>query len=75
MQSDAFNHPDTHWTRKTKSRLEFILSDTEEYNPFEFADATFRLDWSRQQHIKDYIPEIWEVIKPYYNAASKRYKR
>ena len=75
MQSDAFNHPDTHWTRKTKSRLEFILSDTEEYNPFEFADATFRLDWSRQQHIKDYIPEIWEVIEPYYNAASKRYKR
>ena len=75
MDSDAYSHPDTHVTHKLKSRLEFILADDEEYDLFDFADATFRLDVSRKQHIKDYIPELWDVIEPYYNAASKRYYR
>ena len=75
MESDAFKNPDTHVTHKAKSRLEYILNDNEEYDIMEFADATFRLDWSRQQHIKDYIPQIWEVIEPYYTVAKKRYTR
>ena len=75
MASDAFSHPDTHVTHKAKSRFEYILDDNEEYDMMDFAEATFRLDWSRQQHIKDYIPELWEVIEPYYNAAKKRYTR
>lgn len=75
MASDAFNHPDTHMTRKAKSRFEFILDDSEEYDIMDFAEATFRLDWSRQQHIKNYIPQLWEVIEPYYSVAKKRYTR
>ena len=75
MASDAFSHPDTHMTRKAKSRFEFILDDSEEYDIMDFAEATFRLDWSRQQHIKDYIPQLWEVIEPYYSVAKKRYTR
>jgi organic radical activating enzyme len=75
INSDVFNHPDSNLTRKIKSRLEFILNDDEEYNIMDFAEATFRLDWSRQQHIKDYIPKLWEVLEPYYNVAKKRYLR
>ena len=75
INSDVFSHPDTNHTRKTKSRLEFILNDDEEYDIMDFAEATFRLDWSRQQHIKDYIPKLWEVLEPYYNVAKKRYTR
>lgn len=75
MSSDVYQHHEHHVTHKLQSRLEFILNDDEEYNMFNFADATFRLDWSRQQHIKDSIPELWEVIEPYYNAAKRRYVR
>ena len=75
MSSDEYNHSDSNWTKKLKSRLEYILADTEEYDMMEFAEATFRLDWSRQQHIKDYIPQIWDVIEPYYTVAKKRYTR
>lgn len=75
IESDAFKHPDTHVTHKAKSRLEYILNDNEEYDIMDFAEATFRLDWSRQQHIKDYIPELWELLEPYYNVAKRRYTK
>lgn len=75
MNSDEYAHPDSQWTRKLKSRLEFILDDTEEYDIHYFADVTFRLDWSRQQHIKDSIPELWDILEPYYNSSKGRYKK
>jgi hypothetical protein len=30
---------------------------------------TKRFDKARRQHIKDFIPEIWEIIKEEYNAV------
>lgn len=33
----------------------------------EFAKATRNFDKARNQHIKDYIPELWPIIEPYYN--------
>ena len=50
------HNPDNHLTRKNKVPLEFILSDDTEYDINKFADVTYRLDKSRNQHIKDYIP-------------------
>lgn len=75
INSDEYAHSDSHVTKKVKSRLEFILNDDEEYDIMDFAEATFRLDWSRQQHIKDYIPELWELLEPYYNVAKRRYTK
>ena len=43
------------------------MSDKEEYNPVHLARATKRFDIVRNQHIKDYIPEVYEIIKKDYN--------
>ena len=75
INSEEYAHPDTHLTRKAKSRLEFILNDDVEDDMNKFADVTYRLDRSRKHHIKDCIPELWDVLEPYYNVAKRRYER
>lgn len=75
INSEEYAHPDTHLTRKTKSRLEYILEDDVEYDMYKFADVTYRLDRSRKHHIKDSIPELWDVLSPYYNVAKRRYEK
>ncbi len=44
-----------------------MLNDKEQYNPIHLARATKRFDKVRNQHIKDYIPEIYEIIKKDYD--------
>ena len=41
--------------------------DKEEYPLIELARRTKLLDIARNQHIKDYIPELWELIEKDYN--------
>lgn len=48
--------------------LEQLYNDKEEYNPLHLARATKRFDVVRNQHIKDYIPVIWNIIKEDYDA-------
>ena len=48
--------------------LELIYNDKSETDPIHLARSTLLFDKSRNQHIKDYIPEIWEIIKEDYNA-------
>ena len=48
--------------------LEQMLNDDIVYNVTKLARATKLYDKSRKQHIKDYIPEVWDFIKEDYNA-------
>ena len=50
-----------------RARVEYILNDETKGDLKLFANATKRFDISRKQHIKDYIPELWEVIEKDYN--------
>ena len=47
--------------------IDRILEDDREYSLYPLAMNTKRFDKARQQHIKDYIPEIWEIIKKDYS--------
>lgn len=46
--------------------LERIYESDIEYNIEQLAKHTKIIDTARNQHIKDYIPEIWEIIKDVY---------
>ena len=45
-----------------------LLHNSKECSIIEFIRHTKILDNNRNQHIKDYIPEIWELIKEDYDA-------
>lgn len=47
--------------------IERCLSDETEYDIFNFVNVTKRYDKVRKQHIKDYIPEVWDFIKKDYD--------
>lgn len=53
---------------KALPALERIYADDEEYSPQHIAQHTKIIDTVRKQHIKDYIPEVWDFIKEEYNA-------
>ena len=50
------------------STIDRILADDRELDTWEFAKVTKMFDKIRKQHIKDYIPEIWEIIKEEYDT-------
>lgn len=66
MSSDAFNHPDIQQTN-LKYCLEIISADEEFNGIWKLANVTKRFDKARNQHIKDYIPELWEIMQEEYN--------
>ena len=47
--------------------IQHLLHDTTEYSIHKFVRHTKILDQSRNQHIGDYIPELWKLIKSKYN--------
>jgi sulfatase maturation enzyme AslB (radical SAM superfamily) len=47
--------------------IQHILHDTTEHSIHKFIRHTKILDQSRNQHIKDYIPQLWKLIKSEYN--------
>lgn len=47
-------------------KIEQMLADTVETDRTEFIHNTVLFDISRKQSIKDYIPEIYDIIKPEY---------
>jgi hypothetical protein len=53
--------------------IDRILTDDREFGLAHLARNTKILDNVRKQHIKDYIPEIWEIIKEEYNQQSLEY--
>ena len=48
--------------------IDRILEDDREYGLTKLARYTKILDKNRKQHIKDFIPEIWELIREEYDA-------
>jgi len=49
--------------------IDRILEDDREYSLKHLARNTKLFDKVRRQHIKDYIPEVWEIIKDEYNES------
>ena len=45
-----------------------ILKNDKQYSIIDFIRHTKILDQSRNHHIKDYLPELWELIEEEYNA-------
>ena len=58
----------THIKKKVVPVLERLYYDDRELSPVGIARHTKILDKSRNQHIKDYIPEVWDFIKEEYDA-------
>ena len=48
--------------------LERIYEDNDIYDPMHLARHTKIIDTVRKQHIKDYVPEVWDFIKEEYHA-------
>ena len=53
---------------KALPALERIYADDEEYSPQHIARHTKIIDTVRKQHIKDYVPEVWDFLKEEYHA-------
>ncbi len=64
---ERFNKWDDVYAERVMPALTYALSDNKEYAPMHLARATKRFDKVREQHIKDFVPEVWEVIKKDYN--------
>lgn len=54
--------------QKAMPALERIYADKEEYSLQNLARHTKIIDTVRKQHIKDYVPEVWDFIKEEYHA-------
>ena len=54
---------------KTVEKLEIMLNDKIEDDPTRFINHTVMLDISRNQHLKDYIPEIYNLYSDLYDKA------
>lgn len=48
--------------------LNQLLSDDVQYDDTQFVNYTKRLDTVRNKHIRDYIPEVWNMISEQYDA-------
>ena len=55
------------YSKRVLPALRHALSDDVEYHPKHLARATARFDKVRNQHIKDYVPKVWDIIKEDYN--------
>ena len=58
----------THIKKKVIPVLERLYYDDREFPIADLAHRTKIVDKSRNQHIKDYIPEVWDFIKEEYDA-------
>ena len=58
----------THVKIRALPALERIYEDNDVYDPIHLARHTKIIDTVRKQHIKDYVPEVWDFIKEEYNA-------
>jgi len=58
-----FEHP------QLSAIIDRLLDDDREYGLEEITRKTKLLDTARNEHIKDSIPELWKILKGYYNAT------
>jgi MoaA/NifB/PqqE/SkfB family radical SAM enzyme len=48
--------------------IDRILEDDREYPVKNLAEMTKKFDIARTQHIKDFIPEVWKIVKEEYDV-------
>jgi hypothetical protein len=53
--------------KKIIPAIEQAMADKKEYDPKHLARATKMFDKARNQHCKDYLPEVWDIIKEEYH--------
>ena len=64
---ERFKKWDDMFAERVLPSLNQALSDDAEYHPKHLARATKRFDIAREQHIKDFIPQVWDIIKKDYD--------
>ena len=57
---------------RTVEHLERMLNSKDEPDPVEFIGHTVKLDISRNQHIKDYLPELYDIYRNDYIEIRKK---
>jgi hypothetical protein len=77
MKELMLNEEYSEWITDPKTNIipaiDRILADDREFGLAHLARNTKILDKIRKQHIKDYIPELWKIIKEEYNNQSLEY--
>lgn len=58
----------SHIKKKVMPVLDRLYNDDREFSLHDLAKRTKIVDRSRKQHIKDYVPEVWDFIKEEYDA-------
>jgi hypothetical protein len=58
----------THPLSNIISTIDRILEDDREYPVKNLAEMTWKFDTARNQHIKDFIPEVWKIVKEEYES-------
>jgi hypothetical protein len=53
--------------KKIIPAIEQAMADKKEYDPKHLARATKMFDKARNQHCKEYLPEVWDIIKEEYH--------
>lgn len=67
LKSGIINTDISKSTGTLRPVIQRCLEDNTEYDLKSFVNITKRFDVSRKQHIKDYIPQVWEIIQEDYN--------
>jgi len=62
------NLGDKHSLSNIISTIDRILEDDREYPVKNLAEMTWKFDTVRNQHIKDFIPEVWKIVKEEYES-------
>jgi len=62
------NLGDKHPLSNIISTIDRILEDDREYPVKNLAEMTWKFDTVRNQHIKDFIPEVWKIVKEEYES-------
>ena len=69
LNDDKYIEWSTHPLSNIMPTIDRILESDKEYSVKNLAEMTKKFDIARTQHIKDYIPAIWEIIKEEYNES------
>jgi organic radical activating enzyme len=68
LNDDKYIEWSTHPLSNIMPTIDRILETDKEYPVKNLAEMTKKFDIARTQHIKDFIPEVWKIVKEEYDA-------
>ena len=68
LSDDKYIEWSTHPLSNIMPTIDRILETDKEYPVKNLAEMTKKFDIARTQHIKDFIPEVWKIVKEEYDA-------